>query len=602
LLPGLVLVISGCSLAGDVTPPPALATAQAAQPLPTAGPSPTPLPTPTAALPLQPLDPRAGAATFAGRCASCHGAAGLGDGPQASGLPNAPAALGDPQLARQAVPADWFKVVTQGRMDQFMPPFGPSLSDTERWNVVAYALTLSTTADDLAKGKDLYQTNCADCHAADGRGTDKGPDLTVPQRMIGQSLASLFAAIGRGSGSSMPAFADKLAEPDRWTLAAYVRSLAFASSALVSGGTPAPTAVSALGVVEGKIVNGTPGGSVPPGLPVTLHGFDADTEVVTEKTTSDASGAFRFDGLQVVSGRIFGVTAEYNGVSYYSQGAHVTDPATPLDLPVTIYDTTTQADTIGVDRIHLLFDFSAQGVVQVVELWVLSNHGDRTIVSPAGAGTFKVALPPGAANLGFQEGALGGRYLSTQDGFADTQPIPPGSASAQLIFSFTLPYARSLDFSQSTGYAVDAVVVLVPEGGPAVRAAGLQDLGTNQASGESLHSYALGALTSGQKVSLQISGSSVGSAPPVTSEVGIAIGAGVLGAVLVLVGLWWYRSARPRTPSLAPAEPEGQEPLLRAIAALDEAFERGEVPEVDYRRQREDLKRRALRLMERGDD
>jgi uncharacterized membrane protein len=42
--------------------------------------------------------------------------------------------------------------------------------------------------------------------------------------------------------------------------------------------------------------------------------------------------------------------------------------------------------------------------------------------------------------------------------------------------------------------------------------------------------------------------------------------------------------------------------LLRAIAALDEAFERGEVPEVDYRRQREDLKRRALRLMERGDD
>ena len=38
-------------------------------------------------------------------------------------LTSAPAKLGDPQIARDARPAAWYEVVTNGRMDRLMPAF-----------------------------------------------------------------------------------------------------------------------------------------------------------------------------------------------------------------------------------------------------------------------------------------------------------------------------------------------------------------------------------------------------------------------------------------------------------------------------------------------
>ena len=94
------LVLAGCTLAGDITPPPSLATAQAAQPLDVlpATPSASTQLAPPTALP----NAQAGAALYAERCAPCHGVTGGGDGAQAANLPNPPTALGDPQIARQA--------------------------------------------------------------------------------------------------------------------------------------------------------------------------------------------------------------------------------------------------------------------------------------------------------------------------------------------------------------------------------------------------------------------------------------------------------------------------------------------------------------------
>jgi hypothetical protein len=43
-----------------------------------------------------------------------------------------------------------------------MPPF-TSLSDQERWDVVAYAMTLHTTQDEIEKGRELFEANCANC-------------------------------------------------------------------------------------------------------------------------------------------------------------------------------------------------------------------------------------------------------------------------------------------------------------------------------------------------------------------------------------------------------------------------------------------------------
>ncbi len=159
----LTFVLAGCSLAGDITPPPGLATAQAAATVPpatlaptdsgvvTAGPA-TPAAAPT--LPAVPaaegIDLARGQSIWQEKCAPCHGLTGQSDGAMTANLTSAPPKLGDPQIARDARPAAWYDVVTNGRMDRLMPAFA-SLSDAERWDAVAYALTLGTTAEARAQ-------------------------------------------------------------------------------------------------------------------------------------------------------------------------------------------------------------------------------------------------------------------------------------------------------------------------------------------------------------------------------------------------------------------------------------------------------------------
>jgi hypothetical protein len=103
LLPA-ALVLGACSLAGDITPPPALATAQAQG----IGLPPTPAPL---TVPRQAPDLAAGA-LITPTNALPAGRDGDGQGPQAPALPN-PAALRDADVAQRALPEEWFAIVTR---------------------------------------------------------------------------------------------------------------------------------------------------------------------------------------------------------------------------------------------------------------------------------------------------------------------------------------------------------------------------------------------------------------------------------------------------------------------------------------------------------
>ncbi len=610
------LLIAGCNLTGDVTPPPALATSQASphqESLPTATP-----------VDLSPPDgapyPQAGAAIYTEKCAACHGPAGMGDGPQAASLPAAPAALGAPETARQASPAAWYAVVTEGRMDHFMPGFA-SLSEQERWDVVAYALSLSSTSQALQEGKALFQQSCVECHGPDGKGRGEVADMTSPLLLAEDSGADLFTTISRGRGETMPAFADQLSEDERWSLVSYVRSLPFARPAPEPEATAVPEATATPGgeeafegTVVGQVINGSEGGEIPEGLEITLHGFDAQQQVLQESTTVGKDGTFRFEGLDPVPGRLFVVSAEYGGVLYGSEVGHLMQ-GEPVELPLTIYENTTDASELRVERLHLLFDFPAEGVMQVIELWLISNTGDRTITAAEGETTYEVSLPEGAANLRFEDDVLGGRYRETENGFADTVPVRPGSNVVQLVFSFELPYEKRLDFEQPLNYPVDSVVILVPEGGPQVSGEGVQDLGLREITGTNVQNYSAGPYEAGEVLKVSLRGrppKAEGASTPMTWQ-NVVIGLGALGLALVAVGLWWRSAALKRSEDFEEealedeeaagpaAESEDRESLLRAIAELDDAFEAGELEEQEYHQRRQAIKERLVALM-RGED
>jgi len=100
--------------------------------------------------------------------------------------------------------------------------------------------TAPTRAPDLARGAAQYQQTCAACHGASGRGDgaaaatlDPPPiDFTDRARADQRSPLSLFEAISQGvKGTAMTGYADTLSLDERWSLAYYVGTLAYADQA-----------------------------------------------------------------------------------------------------------------------------------------------------------------------------------------------------------------------------------------------------------------------------------------------------------------------------------------------------------------------------------
>lgn len=361
-----------------------------------------------------------------------------------------------------------------------------------------------------------------------------------------------------------------------------------------------------LGVIEGQLVNATEGGVVPAGLLVELYAQDDGVEVLFLETVADDQGRFRFEALELVTGRLYAVAAEYQGVLYFTDPLHLAETAPQVELALTVYETSEDASLAMIDRLHFLIDFPAPDVVRFVEVLVLSNLGDRTI-----QGGIEIQLPQGASNFEFQDGVLGGRYALSQTGILDLAPLVPGSASGQMVFSFTLPYDGSLDFAQPIDYPVMAVIALTESGGPVVISDLLQDTGENQTPMGSFRSYQGGGLMPGSIFSMRLRGkSAVGSASTEEdSMLVLAIGAGVLGFALVVGGLWWFRSLRRGDQPLAEdvdrfsfEDDQDQEVILQDLADLDDAYQAGAIPEDEYQSRRTQLKSVLLNRMQGHDD
>jgi mono/diheme cytochrome c family protein len=602
----LALVLAGCSLAEDVTPPPGLQATQAAQPT-------SPPAQPISLVPPAPPNPSSGEAIYAERCAPCHGDLGRGDGPQASQLPNEPTHLGDPAVAREAVPADWYQVVTQGRLDQMMPPFA-SLTDAQRWDVVAYSLGLDLAPGDLDRAKQDYADSCASCHGDDGGTPTAGVTLSDPSWMAGQSQESMVSAISQGSGQ-MPAFSDSLSESQLWALSAYVRQLAYSAeseappvaSSSDNAESPSSTSTAAI-AVSVSLASGSEGDQPPADIDITLHGFDGQQEAVTQTATLGPGGKADFPDLDVVSGRLFVASAEYKGVLYVSDVSHLTGAGQTVELPLTLYDTTTDASAVRASQVHVVLQFPSADTIQVTEIWVLSNTGDKTVV-PTGSSGLLFSLPPGASNIGFDDTSLTQQATRTSDGFSLAMPLRPGTESEQLVFFFDLPYQNGADFRQTVHYPVGGVTVLLPDGGPTVKGASIADQGVQSIGSQTYHLFGLASFQAGDAIELQV----VGRTTPLLSSIGNwpTLVLGVAALVLVLAAaIAWYRPSVFGLGSGGDVDDVEDEPddqmtadaLLERIAELDDAYDAGEVDETAYRRRRADLKRRALDAMRDEDD
>ena len=219
-------------------------------------------------------DVKNGEAVYMKRCWWCHGKEGEADGPGADfmippprnfadGVYKYKSAGPDSDLPRDE---DIFRMISDGMPGTSMPSWKETLSEKDRWDLVAFLKTLSdmfedepnpkemsygtpvaSSAESIAKGKQLFKdAKCFECHGEGGKGNtikklkeESGAklwprNLTQPWTFrSGTDPKDIFARITSGiPNTPMPAHAadqtgaGKLSVEDRWHVVNYVMSLA----------------------------------------------------------------------------------------------------------------------------------------------------------------------------------------------------------------------------------------------------------------------------------------------------------------------------------------------------------------------------------------
>ncbi len=627
------IVITGCnfSLAGDIKPPPGYSTPAFLPPAATA-----------VAYPLIPPDPAHGETVYSDYCASCHGNMGNGAGQNAGNSTTPPAALAQIDVLHNAVPQTWFNIITEGNANGSMPAFSSKLDDRSRWDVISYMLSLENTPDQMAIGFEIYATVCSQCHGETGKGDGEQAatlkvnptDFTDQRIMSAISNQDMVNVLTNGLGDAMPAFGNMLPENEKWAVITAIRSLSFqpviepvitagatnsSSSSLTTTtqSTIDPTlTVEAPSVtpgvkkvnITGKLTNDY-GLSIPEHLTVSLRIFDQMKETSTLETTADVNGAYSFENIEMPSGRIFIATVDYNDQQFSSQpsmhpGATVDENQTVFDLPIPIYDTTTDKTVVSADRMHVFFDFSSPGIVQVVELYLISNNSPQVLVAATpGQGVLDFTLPAGSANLQFQDSIIGERYLQTETGFADTVPVNPGVATHQVLYAFDLPYTKKLVLELPVPMKVDLVNVMVPVDGIKLKSEQLTDGGIQDNQGVKFKLFTGSNLSSGSTLKMSLSGNTSTSQASADSKIKInpvLFGAGIFLFALSGVGLYFYQ--KQKSPLVEQNDSgnsivEDRESIMDAIIVLDNLYKEGKLKEDIYGIRREELKNKLKSLM-----
>lgn len=611
----LAFLLTACnfSLAEDITPPPNYI-------------PPTPMPTLGPLYPAEAPSIENGAAIYDEKCAACHGPAGMGDGDQGKQLPVTVAALGLPQVGRAASPADWFTVVTRGNIERFMPPFA-SLTDQERWDVVAYALTFHTTAEQVAQGQSVFEANCVGCPL------DFFKDQTEMAALSADDLARLL----KNGSDKVTALSGDVSDDDLYAAAAYLRTLTFAvtlptptpepvtlaptvaapeatpsaaaeesvtpaaegTETLVAEGAPlvTETAVPSTPEATGGKVKGSVSGENVEGLTVTLRGFDHTSaasgpqEVVEATAVTDADGNYVFDGLDMPENRIFVIEVEYQGVKYSSDAAFVEADMTELVVPsLQLYETTSDFSTLVFDQVHFFVEV-ADGAAQVIGVYTFSNTSGKTIVIQSEADVPFLKMPANAENIGFDLTQDSAPLLAAEGGFA----IPTSETPYGLVAFYTLPYEKEAQIVQPFALPASSVLVLVPDG-IKLKSSQMTEGDVQNFQGTNYRQYNGAPMKSGDTLTMDLSGTpkSTGTDAP-NSQQNILIGIGALGLVLILAGGWMYWRDRNRVDEELDEEDEeaeldNEEEVLDAIIALDDLRRAGKINENAYRTRREELK------------
>ena len=405
----------------------------------------------------------------------------------------------------------------------------------------------------------------------------------------------------------------------RWLIALFCLAVAGLGVGHPAGGHPAWAQDPAAGtvVVAGVVENGTAGGDIPANLPLTLHSVDpAAGRVATLETTTDDQAAFRFDAPPLPAGGSYVLVMDYAGMRYSSL---LEERPRGESARFLVYETTRDIGVVQVERQAMIIADISEREREISALEVLSvnNASDRTllpeltnITNPADINFLRFSLPAEASGLDVQSTLPGGDIIPIGTGFAVTAPVPPGRH--RINYTYRFPYqADRVTFNQRLIQGAQVYQVLAPESLSEIRIEPLQPQPRINVEGSTYLVWEEQEIPPRRGITLTFSHLPQPSQPAQWLRAATAggfwqraipIGLGAaLAAILVYA---WFRGPR-SVPAgggsgagiadIGPADGSRQA-LVQAVARLDEGFERGEVPEPEYRLRREELLAQLRRM------
>lgn len=581
--------------------------------------------------PEAPPDLALGAALYAENCTDCHGQNGAGDGELVqSGQVMNPGNFTDPAQIAGKNPADYFDIITNGNLENLMPPWRDALTESERWAVALYTYTLHYDADQLAAGAEIYARECAECHGETGLGD--GPEaesargagnLADPESMAFLSDDNINVLVAEGAGADMPAYQDVLTADEIQAVTAYTRTLALQNIDAIMADVPVaqtqaevtsepqPTAAGepVVVTVSGEVTNGTAGASVPPDLTVTLRSFDAEMNETTVDTTVQ-DGRYAFEDVTLQPGLLYFVSAEYAGQSYGTPSFNSATPELAENLPLLIYEPTDDPGVITIDQM-ITEILPAGEVLEIRQDVTFTNTSDRLFVGAPVEGetdetrTFTLPLPVGAVMALLPQS---GRYVYDDERFilSDTRAVLPGQN--QIRFVYLLQYGDGAVIEYPVEHAVSGPVLILLAG-DALRFESEQFQAIDPSVAPDADVQPFGAninLPPGALIRYELLGRAPGigtSQDPdvITSDNLLLILIGAFGVLALAVGGVIYFNVRGRT-GRAAAGDQRMNQLVSQIADLDAQHDAGQINHDLYHQRRAELKAEMSELMNEQDN
>ena len=381
-----------------------------------------------------------------------------------------------------------------------------------------------------------------------------------------------------------------------------------ATSAVTQSATSSASATAMtgtfLGSVTGTLVNKS-GGGIPDGQNVTLIGLDQDKtgsyqKVLEKQSSVNHDGSYTFSGVEISANRAFIIVTGFGGVEYQSDPVVVKDATTTYTIPISIYEKTNDYKSLTVDQVHLKFDTTTQNSLQVTELFIVTNPGNKTVMVTSNGSTVPfLQIPAQATGLQYQLVQGSAPLMNATGGFA---MLPGTDKQYGFLASFVMPYSRSLKYEQLFILPVSSLTVFLPQGmrisGKQLTAAGPQTI-QNQI----YQMYQSNNMAAGSTLSVALSGKPGESAGfSFNRQTIILISIVVVGILFIGAGIYLYLHDRARflrevTESQAgsvevDALGEDRDAIMDAMIALDDEYRAGGIPKDAYEARRSELKER----------